>query len=89
VNVVAERIVALKFSYYGDSQWQEDWPPLSTKPPEAVRVTVTAMDSGESGSGARPETTTLSTVVPIRVDLPPSKNPKREKAEVQPPGGPK
>jgi hypothetical protein len=89
VSVLAERIVALKFAYYADNQWQEEWSPLAPKAPEAVRVTVTAIDDDERSSGARPETTTLSTVVPIRVDLPPSKNPKREQAEAQPPGGQK
>ena len=89
VSVVAERIVALKFSYYTDGQWQDEWSPLSPKPPEAVRVTVMAVEDEEGSRGTRPETTTLSTVVPIRVDLPPSKNPKQEQAEAPSPGGPK
>lgn len=89
VTVVAERIVALTFSYYAGNTWQDEWPPLSVKPPEAVRVTVTAIDNEESLRGAAPETTTLSTVVPIHVDLPPSKNPKRERAEGQSQGGPR
>jgi type II secretion system protein J len=89
VTVVAERIVTLKFSYYAENRWQEEWPPLSPTPPEAVRVTVTAIDNEQGARGGALETTTLSTVVPIHVDLPPSKNPKREQAEERPQGGPK
>jgi len=91
VSVVAERIVALKFAYFNSDEnlWLDEWSPLAPKPPDAVRVTVAAIDDEESGSGARPETTTLSTIVPIRVELPPSKNPKRQESEAQQPGGPK
>jgi prepilin-type N-terminal cleavage/methylation domain-containing protein len=83
VMVVAEPIVGLEFAYLADGQWQEEWSALSTTPPEAVRVTVTAIDVEEGPSAGRPETTTLSTVVPIRVDLPPAKSAEESKREAE------
>jgi len=83
VTVIAEPIVGREFSYLADGQWQEEWSSLSMTPPEAVRVTVIAMDMEEGFSSGRPETTTLSTVVPIRVDVPPSKSAEESKREAE------
>lgn len=91
VTVVAEGIVALTFAYLSDQEWMNEWPELTPRPPDAVRVTVTAamMEPTASYDRITPSgAMTLSTIVPIKVTQPESKRPGRPLTESQR-GGPK
>jgi len=91
VTVVAEGIVGLSFMYLSGEEWMNEWPELSVRPPDAVRVTVAAaqmepasgLDRGEFGGAM-----TLTTVVPINVTQPAGKKPGRVSGESEQ-GGPK
>jgi prepilin-type N-terminal cleavage/methylation domain-containing protein len=92
VTVVAEGIVGLSFMYLSGEEWMNEWPELSVRPPDAVRVTVAAaqmepapgLDRGEFGGAM-----TLSTVVPINVTQPAGERPGRPSGGESKPGGPK
>lgn len=88
VTVVAEGIVGLTFEYLSGEEWLIEWPALSTRPPEAVRVTVRAatVEDAETGPSA-PSVVVLSTIVPIRIAQPPGERPDRA-PETEKPGGP-
>jgi general secretion pathway protein J len=69
VDVVAEGIVDLIFEYYADGEWRKEWEPAERTPPQAVRVTLAAVDPQADPSEEKPDTLVLSTVVPIRVTV--------------------
>jgi len=91
VTVVAEGIVGLSFTYWSGEEWLNEWPALSPRPPDAVRVTVAAALM-EPASGfdhrALGEHMTLTTVVPINVAQPAGERPGRTSGESQQ-GGPR
>lgn len=67
LTVVAEGIVVLDFEYYTGTDWEPEWPRERAGTPQAVRVTVAAVDTNPDAVGSidTPETVTFSTVVPI------------------------
>ncbi len=90
-TVVAEGIVGLSFEYYSDGEWSEEWPKTEPRTPEAVRVTVTAIDPQAADARVRPDPCILSTVVRIRVNTPtepPSPEPMQKPKGNRPSGGP-
>lgn len=83
-SVVAEGIAGLSFKYFTGSQWQNEWSDLEPKPPLAVRVSVLAIETTAQNSKTPPDVIELSTIVPIRVniptELPQSNSPQTEKS---------
>jgi prepilin-type N-terminal cleavage/methylation domain-containing protein len=65
-TVVADGITALSFEYFAEGEWMTEWPRERTITPKAVRVTLQAASAPLRGREGRPETSALSTVVPLR-----------------------
>lgn len=80
VTLVAENIVGLSFEYRAAEQWFREWSATEPQAPEAVRVTIAAMepprrnfsspDAAADGQPERPETLVLTTIVPIHAERP-------------------
>jgi len=86
-TVVAEGIVGLTFQYYTGAEWENEWSKLRPGPPEAVRITVTAVRTDGPPANRRPDVVTLSTVAAIGAAQSPSQG-RSEEGSSGAPGGP-
>jgi prepilin-type N-terminal cleavage/methylation domain-containing protein len=65
-TMLAEGIAQLSFEYSWKGEWFNEWPETRMSLPDAVRVTLVAVDEPPRRAGQSPTVITLSTIVPIR-----------------------